>query len=395
MQAVQRRVVKNAVAAATKPKRKKVRPKQTSSVQMSSAPVAFASKTSIATPKQSNTTTGSRLDISASVPTLLVKNANFGENGYASDPKLYRVYQYPINVLLANLWRTVSERASQYKKFSVRSMRVTWVPTLPTTSSGNVTIVYFNDPNTNPPSDFGTAKNVSGAVTSSIYAQSILSLSGPALKYSPKDPKSVGVPGTWSPTGTLPIAEQAINRQSTQGTVYICIESITTTAALTGDSEIANVLFDFDIDFFESAQSDLAYETSLFIQSNLNIDHIAATPLDFKSAYWKIGSDGRSLYYLGGSQRFDMDLSWEGATGTLPSTPFTLETLGGSTITPVTFSSWSGSASAPSVFDVFHADFSFIVTYGDHITLDAVIMSGGNFSLEILPVPGALTSAFQ
>lgn len=398
MQAAQKRVLRNAVEAAAKqkPKRKKKQKQpKTSTVTMSAAPVAYGSKTSIATPKQVNTASGSRLDLSVSVPTLLVKNADYGENGYATDPKLYRVYHYPMNVLKANLWRTMSERASQYKKYSMRSLRVTFVPTLPTTSSGNVTIVYYNDPNTNPPSDYGVARNVSGAVTASIYGQNVvLSLSSERLKYSPKDPRTVSPPGAWSPTGVLPIEEQATNRQSTQGVLYVCIESITTTAALTGDSEIANLVFNFDVDFFESAQNDLAYAPALYIQPSLNIDHTAGAALTINNAYWKLGSDGRSLYFLGGAQKFDMDITWEGPTGSLPTIPFSLSTMFGVAIIPSTFSTWTGTTVTPSVFDVFHSDFSFVATYGDHLTLDAGVLSAGSFSIEIIPVPGALTSSF-
>jgi len=358
--------------------------------QVVGAPSAVQTTTTMGAPiTKVKDARNTRVYLRVTPPPLCAATANYGSTGYSTDSRVFKVWEYPLNMLRADLWKALSTRAVNYVRFKVVQLGVTYVTALNTTTSGRMVMRFDANPSAQPPTAFSNA--VQAEMSKTFSANSTNSIILTARDFATyKDKLYIGPDNGRGDQGET--GDQAERRQSSQGGFWIASDGVaSSTGGDLGNYTIfGQVLFDFVVDFEQPIEP--LVETTAYVSQGLSFD--ATYPLfpTIQNAFWVQNKTKSKLYYRGSLTLFDIDITIRSPTD--DGYYIMIKNAAGVEKTPETnFDGWAGTTSSGD--HIWHIDWKIRMDYGDYIEFVSGVDDGSKISLEITPQSGGLLSRFD
>lgn len=382
-------VVKGAIKTRRRAKR---RIKEFSSSSTTSAPVAIGTEIVTVEPTTKAIPGGTRLTYTIAPGDLRPNTALYGGTNFLTDPSAYRVWEFRLTPLDANVYQVLPDQAKLYKKFRFQSFNVRWLPTVSTTTTGKIGVLYQSNAFTPIQTNFLAMANSNGNSQHSLWTPFVHQVKAKKLQGDDPDRTyNVNIVPPRRSSGDYgdDIPPEII--ASLQGSFIIGIEGLGSSYPLS--ASIGTMYVDLVIDLMESTPP--LVSISQAISQSLDVDFTlpftAATAI--KNVFWRRSASlNNRYYYVGTRSTFALDVTVE-STNAFPLSLLSFFNPSGVVIPPdSTNSFWIGTTT--SGLNVAHFDGVQTIDFGDYIEIGVSALTDGVVSLILGNPSNALVSRF-
>lgn len=259
-------------------------------------PNAMATTLMVQTAKTSNLANGNGIQY---VATLQTKQLFFGEaDFYFND---YGVFEFRLCPLQADLYPMLASVAQNFRNFRFTKLVMDFIPAVPTTTPGQMAIIYLGDATDLPPPSWQASGNTTKALQGNIYSRLSYGLDVGTLMNKAKDSLAVQLP-PYRDSNAYGEDQLALIRQTVQGTIMVGITGLPVGFTSSLGSFLVSVVCEFYESNVPSIDLQLAVTPVLDVDLNLTVGDTFLSYLTRRPrAFWRTSRTNPLRAYFTGS----------------------------------------------------------------------------------------------